>query len=75
MRVLFSKPSGFRIFNKSLLSFLSFHAIHGLVKNIYEKLHVNSQGGSMAKALKHRMVWIARYAGTKVDEEVLYLTK
>jgi hypothetical protein len=29
----------------------------------------------MAKALKHRMVWIARYAGTKVDEEVLYLTK
>jgi ATP/maltotriose-dependent transcriptional regulator MalT len=36
--------------------FLSFHTIHSHIKNIYEKLHVNSKGEAVAKALKNRLV-------------------
>lgn len=36
--------------------FLSFHTIHSHIKNIYEKLHVNSKGEAVAKAIKNRLV-------------------
>lgn len=36
--------------------FLSFHTIHTHIKKIYEKLHVNSKGEAVAKALKNRLV-------------------
>ncbi|MBL7729088.1 MAG: response regulator transcription factor [Dinghuibacter sp.] len=35
---------------------LSFHTIHTHIKNIYEKLHVNSKGEAVAKALKNKLV-------------------
>jgi DNA-binding NarL/FixJ family response regulator len=35
---------------------LSFHTIHTHIKNIYEKLHVNSKGEAVAKAIKNRLV-------------------
>lgn len=35
---------------------LSFHTIHTHVKNIYEKLHVNSKGEAVAKALKNKLI-------------------
>ncbi len=35
---------------------VSFHTIHSHVKNIYEKLHVNSKGEAVAKAIKNRLV-------------------
>jgi DNA-binding NarL/FixJ family response regulator len=35
---------------------LSFHTIHSHVKNIYEKLHVNSKGEAVAKAIKNKLV-------------------
>ena len=37
-------------------TFLSFHTIHSHVKNVYEKLHVNSKGEAVAKALKNKLV-------------------
>jgi DNA-binding NarL/FixJ family response regulator len=33
---------------------VSFHTIHSHIKNIYEKLHVNSKGEAVAKAQKNR---------------------
>ena len=35
---------------------LSFHTIHTHIKNIYEKLHVNSKGEAVAKALKQKLI-------------------
>jgi DNA-binding NarL/FixJ family response regulator len=35
---------------------LSFHTIHSHIKNIYEKLHVNSKGEAVAKALKNKLI-------------------
>jgi DNA-binding NarL/FixJ family response regulator len=35
---------------------VSFHTIHTHIKNIYEKLHVNSKGEAVAKAIKNRLV-------------------
>ena len=35
---------------------LSFHTIHTHIKNIYDKLHVNSKGEAVAKAIKQRLV-------------------
>jgi DNA-binding NarL/FixJ family response regulator len=35
---------------------LSFHTIHTHVKNIYEKLHVNSKGEAVAKAIKNKLI-------------------
>jgi len=35
---------------------LSFHTIHSHVKNIYEKLHVNSKGEAVAKALRNKLI-------------------
>lgn len=35
---------------------LSFHTIHTHIKNIYEKLHVNSKGEAVAKAIKNKLV-------------------
>lgn len=35
---------------------LSFHTIHTHIKNIYEKLHVNSKGEAVAKAIKNRLI-------------------
>lgn len=35
---------------------LSFHTIHTHIKNIYVKLHVNSKGEAVAKALKQKLI-------------------
>ena len=35
---------------------VSFHTIHSHIKNIYEKLHVNSKGEAVAKALKQKLI-------------------
>jgi DNA-binding NarL/FixJ family response regulator len=35
---------------------LSVHTIHTHIKNIYEKLHVNSKGEAVAKALKNKLI-------------------
>lgn len=35
---------------------VSFHTIHSHIKNIYEKLHVNSKSEAVAKALKNRLI-------------------
>lgn len=35
---------------------LSFHTIHTHIKNIYEKLHVNSKSEAVAKALKNKLI-------------------
>jgi len=35
---------------------VSFHTIHSHIKNIYEKLHVNSKGEAVAKAIKNKLV-------------------
>jgi DNA-binding NarL/FixJ family response regulator len=35
---------------------LSFHTIHTHIKNIYEKLHVNSKGEAVSKALRQKLV-------------------
>lgn len=35
---------------------LSFHTIHTHIKNIYDKLHVNSKGEAVAKALKQKLI-------------------
>ncbi len=34
----------------------SFHTIHTHIKHIYEKLHVNSKGEAVAKAIKNKLV-------------------
>ncbi len=36
--------------------FLSVHTIHTHIKNVYEKLHVNSKGEAVAKAIKNKLV-------------------
>ncbi len=36
--------------------FVSFHTIHSHVKNIYEKLHVNSKGEAVSKAIRNKLV-------------------
>jgi len=35
---------------------VSFHTILTHIKNIYEKLHVNSKGEAVSKAIKNRLV-------------------
>jgi DNA-binding NarL/FixJ family response regulator len=35
---------------------LSFHTIHTHIKNIYEKLHVNSKGEAITKALRNKLI-------------------
>ncbi|MEI7471521.1 MAG: response regulator transcription factor [Chitinophagaceae bacterium] len=35
---------------------LSFHTIHSHIKNIYDKLHVNSKGEAVAKAIRNKLV-------------------
>jgi DNA-binding NarL/FixJ family response regulator len=35
---------------------VSFHTIHSHIKNIYEKLHVNSKGEAVAKAIKNKLI-------------------
>lgn len=35
---------------------LSFHTIHTHIRNVYEKLHVNSKGEAVAKAIKNKLV-------------------
>jgi DNA-binding NarL/FixJ family response regulator len=35
---------------------VSFHTIHSHVKNVYEKLHVNSKGEAVAKAIRNKLV-------------------
>jgi DNA-binding NarL/FixJ family response regulator len=35
---------------------LSFHTIHTHIKHIYEKLHVNSKGEAVAKALRQKLI-------------------
>ncbi len=35
---------------------LSFHTIHTHIKNIYDKLHVNSKGEAVAKAIRNKLV-------------------
>ena len=36
--------------------FISFETVHSHIKKIYEKLHVNSKGEAVAKAIKNRLV-------------------
>ncbi len=36
--------------------FVSFHTINTHIKNIYEKLHVNTRGGLVAKAFRERLI-------------------
>ncbi len=35
---------------------VSFHTIHSHIKNIYEKLHVNSKSEAVAKAIKNKLI-------------------
>lgn len=35
---------------------LSFHTIHTHIRNVYEKLHVNSKGEAVAKAIRNKLV-------------------
>jgi len=35
---------------------VSFHTIHTHIKHIYDKLHVNSKGEAVAKAIKNRLI-------------------
>jgi len=37
-------------------SFLSYETVHSHIKKIYEKLHVNSKGQAIAKAIKNRLI-------------------
>jgi len=36
--------------------FVSYETVHSHIKNIYEKLHVNSKGEAIAKAIKNKLV-------------------
>ena len=35
---------------------VSFHTIHSHIRNIYDKLHVNSKGEAINKAMKNKLV-------------------
>jgi DNA-binding CsgD family transcriptional regulator len=35
---------------------VSYHTVDSHVRNVYEKLHVHTRGGAVAKALRERLV-------------------